>query len=75
MGTQRYVLGKILQALLTLFFILDFNFFLFRVMPGDPVETAHAQRGRRALRGATGAAQGAARPPRAAPDAVLRIPG
>ena len=37
MGTQRYILGKILQALITLFFILTFNFFLFRVIPGDPV--------------------------------------
>jgi len=36
-GTQRYVLGKIFQAFLTLFFILTFNFFLFRVIPGDPV--------------------------------------
>lgn len=36
MGTRRYVAGKILQALLTLAFVLVFNFFLFRVMPGDP---------------------------------------
>ena len=36
MGTRRYVVGKILQALLTLAFVLVFNFFLFRVMPGDP---------------------------------------
>jgi peptide/nickel transport system permease protein len=35
-GTRRYVAGKILQALLTLAFVLVFNFFLFRVMPGDP---------------------------------------
>jgi peptide/nickel transport system permease protein len=35
-GTRRYVVGKILQALLTLAFVLVFNFFLFRVMPGDP---------------------------------------
>ena len=38
MGTQRYLLGKLLQALLTLFFIIVFNFLLFRVMPGDPVK-------------------------------------
>ena len=38
MGTQRYLLGKLLQALLTLFFIIAFNFLLFRVMPGDPVK-------------------------------------
>jgi len=36
-GSQRYLIGKIGQALLTMFFILTFNFFLFRVMPGDPV--------------------------------------
>jgi peptide/nickel transport system permease protein len=36
-GTQRYLLGKIAQVLFTLFFILTFNFFLFRIMPGDPV--------------------------------------
>jgi peptide/nickel transport system permease protein len=34
--TRRYVLGKIVQALLTLAFVLTFNFLLFRVMPGDP---------------------------------------
>jgi peptide/nickel transport system permease protein len=33
---RRYFLGKVLQALLTLVFVLFFNFFLFRVMPGDP---------------------------------------
>lgn len=36
MGTRRYLLGKILQSLLTLVFVLFFNFVLFRVMPGDP---------------------------------------
>ncbi len=36
MGTRKYLIGKILQALLTLVFVLVFNFFLFRVMPGDP---------------------------------------
>jgi peptide/nickel transport system permease protein len=35
-GTRGYLLGKILQAFLTLLFVLPFNFFLFRVMPGDP---------------------------------------
>jgi peptide/nickel transport system permease protein len=33
---RRYVLGKAFQAVLTLAFVLVFNFFLFRVMPGDP---------------------------------------
>jgi len=37
-GTRRYVAGKILQALLTLAFVLVFNFFLFRVLPGDPAK-------------------------------------
>lgn len=36
MEARRYVVGKFLQALLTLAFVLVFNFFLFRVMPGDP---------------------------------------
>jgi peptide/nickel transport system permease protein len=35
-GTRGYLLGKIFQAFLTLVFVLCFNFFLFRVMPGDP---------------------------------------
>ena len=33
---RRYVLGKVLQAFLTLAFVVAFNFFLFRVVPGDP---------------------------------------
>ncbi len=37
MRTQRYIAGKVFQALLTLLFILTFNFFLFRILPGDPV--------------------------------------
>jgi peptide/nickel transport system permease protein len=36
-GAQRYLVRKILQAILTLFFVLTFNFFLFRVLPGDPI--------------------------------------
>ena len=36
MGTRRYILGKVLQALLTLAFVMVFNFFLFRVIPPDP---------------------------------------
>jgi peptide/nickel transport system permease protein len=36
MGTRRYVLSKVLQASLTLAFVMVFNFFLFRVIPGDP---------------------------------------
>ncbi len=37
MGTQAYLLRKAIQAVVTLLFVLSFNFFLFRVMPGDPV--------------------------------------
>ena len=33
----RYVAAKVGWALLTLWFILTVNFFLFRIMPGDPV--------------------------------------
>lgn len=36
MGTRRYLASKVLQALVTLLFVLVFNFFLFRVMPGNP---------------------------------------
>jgi peptide/nickel transport system permease protein len=32
----RYVVRKLGWAVVTLFFVLTFNFFLFRVMPGDP---------------------------------------
>jgi peptide/nickel transport system permease protein len=38
-GTRRYVLRKVVQAVLTLFAVLIFNFFLFRVWsPGNPVD-------------------------------------
>ena len=37
MGARRYLLSKLLQALATLLFVLVFNFFLFRVLPGDPI--------------------------------------
>jgi peptide/nickel transport system permease protein len=35
----RYVGGKILGAIGSLFFVLVVNFFLFRVLPGDPART------------------------------------
>ena len=38
LGT-RYVTGKVAGALGSLAFMLVFNFFLFRVLPGDPVRT------------------------------------
>jgi peptide/nickel transport system permease protein len=34
---RGYLVRKVLHALATLFFVLAFNFFLFRVMPGDPI--------------------------------------
>jgi peptide/nickel transport system permease protein len=37
-GSRRYILGKVLQALLTLAFVMAFNFFLFRMIPGDAEE-------------------------------------
>ena len=45
MGGWPYVARKIVQALLTLVFSIAFNFFLFRVMPGDPVRLLTRQRG------------------------------
>lgn len=37
MGSRSYILRKVLHAVGTLFFVLTFNFFLFRILPGDPV--------------------------------------
>jgi len=37
MSPRRYVVRKVLQALLTLLFVLTVNFLLFRILPGDPV--------------------------------------
>jgi peptide/nickel transport system permease protein len=34
---RRYLARKLLHAAATLFFVLAFNFVLFRVMPGDPI--------------------------------------
>ncbi len=34
---KNYVLKKLFQALLTIFFVLIINYILFRVMPGDPM--------------------------------------
>lgn len=45
MGGRRYILRKIAQALFTLVFVLVFNFFLFRIMPGDPVRLLTKQKG------------------------------
>jgi peptide/nickel transport system permease protein len=48
----RYVLSKFGQALATLAFVLAFNFFLFRVMPGDPVRLLARAQGLELSRGA-----------------------
>jgi peptide/nickel transport system permease protein len=45
MGEWRYVGRKLLQAGGTLLFILVVNFFLFRIMPSDPVRLLTRQRG------------------------------
>jgi peptide/nickel transport system permease protein len=37
MGSRRYLLRKTLEAAATLLFVLSFNFFLFRILPGDPI--------------------------------------
>lgn len=37
-GTGKYLAGKLGQAVGTLAFVLVFNFFLFRMLPGDPVK-------------------------------------
>jgi peptide/nickel transport system permease protein len=45
-GTQRYLLGKVVQLVLTLFAVVTFTFFLFHVlMPGDPVQVFLKQAG------------------------------
>jgi peptide/nickel transport system permease protein len=36
-GTRGYVLRKVVQAFLTLVAVVVFNFFLFRILPADPV--------------------------------------
>jgi peptide/nickel transport system permease protein len=38
MGSRRYLLRKLGQALITMLFVVVFNFFLFRVMPADPIK-------------------------------------
>ena len=39
MGAWKYILSKSFQALLTLVFVLVVNFFLFRILPGDPAKS------------------------------------
>ncbi|HBX69401.1 MAG TPA: ABC transporter permease [Chloroflexi bacterium] len=39
MNRQQYLIRKIGWALLTIFFVLILNFFLFRVLPGDPARS------------------------------------
>ena len=42
----RYLGRKLLQLVLTLFAVVAFNFLLFRVLPGDPIQL-YARSGRR----------------------------
>jgi peptide/nickel transport system permease protein len=45
-GTQRYLLGKLVRLVVTLFFVISFTFFLFHVfIPGDPVQVYLKQAG------------------------------
>jgi peptide/nickel transport system permease protein len=37
-GRGRYLLGKITWAMVTILVVITFNFFLFRVLPGDPAK-------------------------------------
>jgi peptide/nickel transport system permease protein len=37
-GRGRYLLGRILWAAVIIFVVITFNFFLFRVLPGDPAK-------------------------------------
>jgi len=37
-SSRRYLISKVLQAILTLAFVLVFNFFLFRILPGNPAQ-------------------------------------
>lgn len=39
MATWRYIGKKLLAAFLTFLFVIVMNFFLFRILPGDPVKT------------------------------------
>ena len=34
---KQYILKKVFQSLITIFFVIIFNYFLFRIMPGDPL--------------------------------------
>jgi peptide/nickel transport system permease protein len=38
-GRGRYIANKVFGALLSLAFVLVFNFFLFRILPGDPAKS------------------------------------
>jgi peptide/nickel transport system permease protein len=43
-GARRYLTGKVVQAIFTLAFVLVFNFFLFRILPGNPAQILARQR-------------------------------
>ena len=44
MGTLGFIARKVAFALFTLWFVMTLNFFLFRVMPSDPIVAADAGR-------------------------------
>ncbi len=37
MNMRNYLVTKFIQALITVFIVIGMNFFLFRIMPGDPI--------------------------------------
>ncbi len=39
MSTWRWALGQVVTSLLTLLFVIVFNFFLFRLLPGDAIKS------------------------------------
>ncbi len=71
--SARFVTGKVLGSLVTLFFVICFNFFLFRVVEGDPV--ASLFRGRNLTASPAGGADEAVRPGRVDRRAVRALPG
>ena len=70
---RGYLIGKVIQAMLTLLFVITFNFFLFRIVPGDPA--ALLLRGTSAFNpDSVGRAPGGPRAGQAAPAAVPDLP-
>ena len=72
-GLLRTLYVKIGSALLTLFFVLVFNFFLFRVLPADPAK--NLTRNNALTASQLAAINKTVRPRPAAAAAVLELPG